>query len=110
MDAKPATTQQSMTSSSFSTQRAKPLPQFFLWERVRSAASTGRNLPVLTAWAPRGFAAVPTSAIGPPHSPASPTAAALMGPGPRQFGVAAVAHAAADLMSTIFWSSAWIST
>jgi hypothetical protein len=34
-------------------------------------------------WAPNGFAAIPTTAIDPPHSAASPAVPALMGPGPQ---------------------------
>lgn len=34
-------------------------------------------------WAPNGFAAIPTAALDPPHSAASPAVPALMGPGPH---------------------------
>ena len=61
-------------------------------------------------WAPNGFAAIPTTAIDPPHGAVSPAVPALMGPGPRQSKNSSVAaHAAADLASTIFWNSASIS-
>src|SRR5450759_1053847 len=38
---------------------------------------------VPTWWAPNGFAAIPTTALDPPHSAASPAVPALSGPGPQ---------------------------
>lgn len=35
-------------------------------------------------WAPNGFAAIPTTAIDPPHRAASPAVPALLGPGPHR--------------------------
>jgi hypothetical protein len=60
-------------------------------------------------WAPNGFAAIPTTAIDPPHSAASPAVPALMGPGPQHSLCYATAQAAAFLTSTSFWNSASIS-
>jgi hypothetical protein len=34
-------------------------------------------------WAPGGFAAIPTTALDPPHRAASPAVSALLGPGPH---------------------------
>jgi hypothetical protein len=48
--------------------------------------STGHAVGLLTPtrWAPNGFAAIPTTALDPPHSAASPAVPALSGPGPHQ--------------------------
>ena len=42
------------------------------------------NMPAPAGWAPSGFAAIPTTAIDPPHSAASPAVPALVGPGPLE--------------------------
>ena len=41
-------------------------------------------IPIPAWWAPNGFAAIPTAALDPPHSAASPAVPALdKGPGPH---------------------------
>ena len=52
-------------------------------ERIRPATRTAANRPPSrpARWAPYGFAAIPTAALDPPHSAASPAVPALVGSG-----------------------------
>ncbi len=59
-------------------------------------------------WAPSGFAAIPTAALDPAHSPASPAVPALdLGPGPHRWPTGGYSASAASVgvISEMVWNS-----
>jgi hypothetical protein len=58
-------------------------------------------------WAPSGFAAIPTTAIDPAHSPASPAVPALIGSGSPSFAASGYSASATSVgvISVIVWNS-----
>jgi hypothetical protein len=79
---------------------ARPLPT----RAAHSWTSSRSTLWRLTWWAPSGIAAIPTTALDPPHSAASPAVPALIGSGSPSTAVANRLHGQAKLPTTS-WSS-----